>query len=63
MSCSPIAARGFEAVNIDVIERKIDSIKKLPKIPKKSETISQQTHVSGELFKSTMYVSLRLSNT
>jgi hypothetical protein len=49
-----IAARGREAVNIDILERNIEPIRKLPKIPKKSETILQ-TQVSGDLFHSTMY--------
>jgi hypothetical protein len=33
------APRGFEAININIIERNINSIRKLPKIPKKKENI------------------------
>ncbi|CAF1535348.1 unnamed protein product, partial [Rotaria sp. Silwood1] len=45
-------ARGIEAVNIKIEERHINSIAKLPKIPKKKET-NEQTHISADLFRST----------
>ncbi|CAF1255136.1 unnamed protein product [Rotaria sordida] len=44
-------ARGIEAVNIKIEERHINSIAKLPKIPKKKET-NEQTHISADLFRS-----------
>ncbi|CAF3598048.1 unnamed protein product [Rotaria sp. Silwood1] len=46
-------ARGIEAVNIKIEERHINSIAKLPKIPKKKET-NEQTHISADLFRSTI---------
>ncbi|CAF4617657.1 unnamed protein product, partial [Rotaria sp. Silwood2] len=45
--------RGYEAININIIERNINSIRKLPKIPKKKETDSKPTEIFGELFQST----------
>jgi hypothetical protein len=52
-----IASRGQEAVNIKIIERNINSISKLPKIPKRAPNHEhQQQHISVEVFKSTMYV-------
>ncbi len=53
--CCFLAPRGMEAVNISIEERHINSIAKLPKIPKKQET-NIQSQVSADLFKSTMYV-------
>jgi hypothetical protein len=53
LRCS-VAQRGVEAVNIKIEERNINSISKLPKIPKKKETNEQQTQIPAELFKSTM---------
>ncbi|CAF1444658.1 unnamed protein product [Rotaria sordida] len=46
-------ARGIEAVNIKIEERHINSIAKLPKISKKKET-NEQTHISADLFRSTI---------
>lgn len=54
MSRCFLAPKGFEAVNISIEERHINSISKLPRIPKKKET-NIQSHVSADLFKSTMY--------
>ncbi|CAF0843236.1 unnamed protein product [Adineta ricciae] len=47
-------SRGYEAIDIDITERNINSISKLGKIPKKKETNQNQTEVSGELFQSTL---------
>ncbi|CAF4534804.1 unnamed protein product [Rotaria socialis] len=44
--------RGLEAVNINIIERNINSISKLPKIPKKKE--NEETQISTEFFKQTI---------
>ncbi|CAF1313380.1 unnamed protein product [Rotaria magnacalcarata] len=50
-----IASRGQEAVNIKIIERNINSISKLPKIPKRAPNHEQQQqHISVEVFKSTI---------
>ena len=51
-----VASKGLEAVNIQIKERNIDSISQLPKIPKKKkENTGQQTEISVDVFKSTMY--------
>ncbi|CAF2261133.1 unnamed protein product [Rotaria magnacalcarata] len=48
-------SRGQEAVNIKIIERNINSISKLPKIPKRAPNHEQQQqHISVEVFKSTI---------
>ncbi len=51
-----VAVRGFEAVNIRIQERYINSISQLPKIPKKKEKkeTGDQQQISADLFKSTM---------
>ncbi|CAF4935394.1 unnamed protein product, partial [Rotaria socialis] len=51
--------RGYEAMNIDIVKRNINSIRKLPKIQKKKETDSKQTEISGELFQSTLAMLFR----
>ena len=48
-----IAARGFEAVNVHIIDRSVKDVWQLPKIPKKKTTL-EDNKVSGDLFKSTM---------
>jgi hypothetical protein len=51
-----LASKGLEAVNIQVTEINIKSISQFPKIPKKKkENIQQQTEISVDVFKSTMY--------
>ncbi|CAF3351577.1 unnamed protein product [Rotaria socialis] len=48
-------SRGQETVNIKIIERNINSISKLPKIPKRAPNHEQQQqHISVEVFKSTI---------
>ncbi|CAF4084882.1 unnamed protein product [Adineta steineri] len=46
--------RGLEAINIQIVERNVDTISKLSKIPKK-KTGKENEQVSSELFKQTMY--------
>jgi hypothetical protein len=50
-----VAARGIEAINIQILERNIKSISQLGKIPKKKESSQTTNQVSGDLFQSTMY--------
>ncbi|CAF4125803.1 unnamed protein product, partial [Rotaria sordida] len=51
----PTAPCGYEAININIIKRNINSIRKLPKLTKKKkETDSKRTEISGELFQSTL---------
>ena len=45
--------RGFEAVNVYIVDRIVKDISQLPKIPKKKHTF-EDSKVSGDLFKSTM---------
>ncbi|CAF1401501.1 unnamed protein product [Rotaria sordida] len=49
-------SRGFEAVNIIIVKRNIDSISKFKKIPKKKNNTNRESEKrdSLELFKSTM---------
>ncbi|UJR19048.1 hypothetical protein I4U23_022179 [Adineta vaga] len=47
--------KGHEAVNIQVVERNIKSVSQLPKIPQKKQETSEQTQISVDIFKSTMY--------
>ncbi|CAF1350820.1 unnamed protein product [Adineta steineri] len=47
-------ARGVEAVNIEIVQRHMNSIEKLPKIPKKKQTQTNEQHISTALFTSTM---------
>ncbi|CAF1419155.1 unnamed protein product [Adineta steineri] len=45
--------RGCEAINTDILERNINSINKLGKIPmKKTDTEPKQTEISNDLFQS-----------
>ncbi|CAF3520518.1 unnamed protein product, partial [Rotaria socialis] len=53
------APRGYEAMNIDIVERNINSIRKIPKIQKQKETDSKQTEISGDLFQSTLVMLFR----
>ncbi|CAF1499919.1 unnamed protein product [Adineta steineri] len=46
--------RGLEAINIQIVERNVDTISKLSKIPKKKRE-KENEQVSSELFKQTMY--------
>ena len=48
-----LAGRGFEAVNVYIIDRVVKDISHLPKIPKKKQTF-EDSKGSGDLFKSTM---------
>ena len=45
--------RGFEAINVHIIDRAVDKISKLPKIPKKKQA-AEQNQVSGDFFRTTM---------
>ncbi|CAF3399427.1 unnamed protein product [Rotaria socialis] len=45
--------RGIEAVNVHIIDRAVNSISKLPKIPKKKQA-TEQNQVSTDFFRSTM---------
>ncbi|CAF4270126.1 unnamed protein product [Adineta steineri] len=45
--------RGLEAINIQIVERNVDTISKLSKIPKK-KTGKENEQVSSELFKQTI---------
>ncbi|CAF1473967.1 unnamed protein product [Adineta steineri] len=52
--------RGYEAINIDILERNINSINKLGKIPmKKKDTEPKQTEISNDLFQSTLAMLFR----
>jgi len=42
-------------VNVEITDRNIKSVSQLPKIPKKKEATGQQTEISVDVFKSTMY--------
>ncbi|CAF4792937.1 unnamed protein product, partial [Rotaria socialis] len=46
-------------MNIDIVERNINSIRKIPKIQKQKETDSKQTEISGDLFQSTLVMLFR----
>ncbi|CAF3489655.1 unnamed protein product [Rotaria socialis] len=48
-----LAIRGIEAVNVHIIDRAVNSISKLPKIPKKKQA-TEQNQVSTDFFRSTM---------
>ncbi len=48
-----LAERGFEVVNVFIIDRVVKDISQLPKIQKKKQTFEDNA-VSGDLFKSTM---------
>jgi len=50
-----VAARGIEAINIQVLERNIRTVSQLGKIPKKKESSQTTNQVSGDFFQSTMY--------
>ncbi|CAM4972029.1 unnamed protein product [Rotaria socialis] len=45
--------RGIEAVNVHIIDRAVNSISKLPKIPKKKQA-TEQNQVSTDFFRSTI---------
>jgi hypothetical protein len=48
-----LAHRGVEATNVVIVQRAINSIAQLPKIPKR-KLENEETKVSGDLFRSTM---------
>ena len=50
-----VARRGIEAINIEIVERHINKVSQIGRIPKKKESIETNNQVSGQLFQSTMY--------
>ena len=54
MFLSFVARRGPEAINIEIVERHVNKISQLEKIPKKKKS-EPEGQVLNELFESTMY--------
>ena len=51
-----VASKGHEAINIRIAQRQLKNIYELPKIPKKTkENVREQTDISVDVFKSTMF--------
>jgi hypothetical protein len=51
-----VALKGYEAINIKIARGQLKNIHELPKIPKKTkESSREQTEISVDVFKSTMY--------